>query len=199
MLRGLKAMVDEGKIRHWGVSNETTFGLCELVKAADKLGMTRPVTIQNNCRLLNRSFEGELAEACAKSNCNIGLLPWGVLGGGVLSGKYSLDETGGLIKEGNENARFVMFSHFQSRFWVKTAMQSVEKYKQLAKANGMSVATLAQAWCATRWFIPSTIIAAITMKQLEKNIDAFSVHLNDETLAKIDEIHVERMEPFVNL
>ena len=78
-------------------------------------------------------------------------------------------------------------------------MQSVEKYKELAKANNMSVATLAQAWVATRWFIPSTIIGATTMEQLEENIDAFSVKLNEETLAKIDEIHVDRMDPFLSL
>jgi len=119
--------------------------------------------------------------------------------GFVLSGKYQLDAKGEVVKVGNENARFVKFNSFQSRFWGKTAMESVEKYKQLAQDNDMSVATLAQAWCATRWFIPSTIIGATNLKQLEENIDAFSVKLTEETLSKIDQIHVERMDPIVSL
>ena len=76
----------EGKIRHYGLSNETTFGVCEFVRAADELGVPRPVSIQNSFSLVHRSFEDELAEACAPSHYNIGLLPWSPLAGGEEGG-----------------------------------------------------------------------------------------------------------------
>ena len=84
----LGELIAAGKIRHYGLSNETTYGVCEFVRAADELGVPRPVSIQNSFCLLHRTFETELAEACAPSHYNIGLLPWTPLAGGALSGKY---------------------------------------------------------------------------------------------------------------
>ena len=72
--------------RHYGLSNESTYGVCNFVQVADKLGFPRPVSIQNSYSLLHRTFDNELAEAC--HYYDIGLLPWSPLGMGVLSGKY---------------------------------------------------------------------------------------------------------------
>jgi hypothetical protein len=76
------------QIRYWGVCNETPYGVAELVKAADKLGVPRPVTIQNQFNLLHRSYETSLAELVSPSHYNLALLPWSPLGQGVLTGKY---------------------------------------------------------------------------------------------------------------
>ena len=72
----LGELIAAGKIKHYGLSNETTYGVCEFVRAADELGVPRPVSIQNSFCLLHRSFETELAEACAPSHYDIALLPW---------------------------------------------------------------------------------------------------------------------------
>ena len=69
-------LIKAGKIKHFALSNETTYGVCEFVRAADALGCPRPVSIQNSFCLLHRSFETELAEACSPSNFNIPCLPW---------------------------------------------------------------------------------------------------------------------------
>ena len=84
----LKELLDAGKIKSYGLSNETSYGVCEFVRVADKLGVPRPVSIQNSFCLLHRSYETELAETCAPSHHNISLLPWTPLAGGALSGKY---------------------------------------------------------------------------------------------------------------
>lgn len=196
-LEVLKELLDEGKIKAYGLSNETTFGVCEFVRIADLLGMPRPATIQNAFCLLNRSFEAELAEACAPSNFNIGLLPWSILAGGTLTGKYNgkLDDSYDPIDKSLDKARFVMFKSFQGRFISKTVFEETQKYMDLAKSKGMSVATLAQAFCKSRWYIPSSIIGATTMEQLKENIDAFEVDLDKETLDEIDIIHNERKDP----
>lgn len=199
-LGAFKKLIEAGKIRHYGFSNETTFGVAEFVRCADELGMQRPVSIQNQFCLLNRQFEGELAEACAPSHYNIGLLPWSVLCGGALTGKYlgKLDEQGYPIDKTLNSSRFVLFRQYQVRFNTPKSMKAVEKYSKVAKEAGISLATLAQAWCASRWFIPSTIIGATTLEQLKENIDAFSVTLSDDVLRKVDDIHNENKDVIVS-
>lgn len=188
----LKELIDAGKIRAWGLSNETTWGVSQWIRISDELGLPRPASIQNQFCLLNRSFESELAEACAPSNGSIGLLPWSVLAGGVLSGKF-LGK--GLDDPSLKGTRMQRFPSFMARFLNPGAVAAVQKYAAVAKEADMSLATLAQAFCKTRWFIPSTIIGATSLEQLKQNIDAFEVELDEKTLAKLDQIHNECLDP----
>ena len=190
-LMGLKKLLDDGKIRAYGLSNETTFGVCEYVRLADELGMPRPASVQNAFCLLNRSFEWELAEACSPLNYNIGLLPWSILGGGALTGKYNgkLDADRNTGDDSLNSSRFVTFKDLMPRFSTDTALDLTAKYQRLAEDNGMSVATLAQAFCKSQWYIPSSIVGATRLEQLEENIDAFHVELSEDVLAAIDELH----------
>ncbi|KAK3264755.1 hypothetical protein CYMTET_26523 [Cymbomonas tetramitiformis] len=147
----LKELIDAGKIRYYGLSNETSFGVCEFARVADSLGVPRPVSIQNSFSLVHRAFETDLAEACAPRNHNLGLLPWSPLAGGALSGKY-LD---GAKPEGS---RFLLYPQFMGRFQRESTMKAVEKYQAIADKAGISLATLALAWCKSRWYAVSTII-----------------------------------------
>lgn len=199
-LLALKELLDTGKIKAYGLSNETTFGVCEIVKMAEELGMPKPATIQNSFCLLNRTFETELAEACAPSNYNIGLLPWSILGGGVLSGKYNGKVDGNMdaIDDSLDKARFVMFKSFQGRYFEPKVLEIISEYQKIAKGEGMSSATLAQAFCKSRWYIPSSIIGATRLDQLKENIDAFEVDLSSEVLKKIDDVHNQAKDPVVH-
>lgn len=197
ILLALKQLLDAGKIRAYGLSNETTFGVCEFVRLADEIGMPRPATIQNPFCLLNRAFEFELAEACSPRNFNIGLLPWSILAGGALTGKYNGKNLGGDGNDPDEtvrNARFVLFPSFQGRFLSKQALAATEKYMKIAKKHDMSCATLAQAFCKSRWYIPSSIIGATTVEHLKENIDAFEIDLSEEILNEIDAVHNENKD-----
>lgn len=187
----LGELIAAGKIRHYGLSNETTFGVCEFVRAADELGVPRPVSIQNSFCLLHRTFETELAEACAPSHYDIGLLPWTPLAGGALTGKY-------LHGKKPAEGRLVKFPAFMQRYLSEPCVEATEAYEAIAKEAGVSLATLSLAWCRTRWYCTSTIIGATTMEQLKENIDAFDadlVTLSEETLKKIDDVHFARRDP----
>ncbi|PRW59049.1 aldo keto reductase [Chlorella sorokiniana] len=185
-------LIKEGKVRHWGLSNETPFGVCKMCEAAAKLGVPPPVSIQNDFSLLDRRFEGHLAEACAPFNYNLGLLPYGPLAGGTLTDKY---QSGG---NAGPNARHVKFPGFQPRYHSERSLAAAAKYYELAQSKGLSLAQLALAWCKSRWYVASTIIGATTMEQLKEDIDAFeNVDLDEQTLAAIDAIHLQIRNPNV--
>ena len=140
------ALIAEGKVRHWGVSNETTYGLCQLHAACVRLGVPPPVSIQNDFSLCFRTFESELAEACSPRHLNVGLLAYGVLNGGALSGKY-LDGTA------PKEARFHFAPTFQPRYRADATNAAIKEYVALAKEHGMSGADLAQAWAYSRRYM----------------------------------------------
>ena len=190
-VQALGELIKEGKIKHYGLSNETTFGVCEFVRVADELGVARPVSIQNSFCLLHRSFETELAEACAPSNYNIGLLPWTPLAGGALTGKY-------LHGKAPSDGRLVKYKNFMQRYLNSASQEATAEHEKIAKENNISLATLSLAWCKTRFYVASTIIGATNMAQLKENIDAFDgelVTLSEETLGKIDAVHFKCRDP----
>jgi aryl-alcohol dehydrogenase-like predicted oxidoreductase len=77
------------QVRYVGVSNETSYGVMRFVQAAEQLGLPRVVSIQNSYSLLVRGpFETDLAEVCARRQCDVGLLAYSPLAGGVMTGKY---------------------------------------------------------------------------------------------------------------
>lgn len=98
-------LIKAGVVKHWGLSNETTFGVCQFGEVCERLGVPPPVSIQNDFSLVNRMFESDLAEACAPSHYNVGLLAYGPLAGGTLSGKY----LGGKMPEGGRHSSFPNF------------------------------------------------------------------------------------------
>lgn len=195
----IKSLIDKGKIKYWGLSNETTFGVCEFVKASDAIGCPRPVSIQNQFSLLYRPFEGELAEACAPSHYNISLLPWTPLGGGMLTDKY-IGSDGKLMPEEKfpENARFGKYKSWMVRMKQGAAKNAVEQYNGIAKEAGMPTVTMALQWCLSRWYVGSTIIGATSIEQLKQNLDAFddaAPPLSKEVLDKIDQVHLTCQNP----
>lgn len=203
-LLALKELLDEGKIKAYGLSNETSFGLCQYVQEADKLGMPRPASIQNQFSLLDRSFECELAECCAPRNHNVALLPWSVLAGGALTGKYSSwlkdndnNEFNGDVKTPvlSDDARFVRFGNYMERFHTQNSLSTASKYERVAHDSGMTATQLALAFAMSRFYVTSVLVGATSVEQLKENIDACeTVTLDADTLAKIDAVHNENKD-----
>ena len=172
-------LIKAGKIRHWGLSNETAWGVAAFVRAADALGVPRPVTIQNGYNLVERSFEGGLSEFCYRDG--IGLLAYSPLAGGVLTSKYA----GGAQPQ---DARYSGNRGFVARWIHPTVAEMAERYAGLAKARGLDPAAMAIAFASHQWFVTSTIIGATRMAMLESNLRAAEVTLDAETLAEIENI-----------
>ena len=142
-------------------------------------------TIQNAYSLLNRVFEGDLAEISIREN--MGLLAYSPLAFGVLSGKYILGTAA-------DNARLKLFPRF-ARYSSVESTEATKEYLALANDLGISLTSLALAFVNQRPFVTSNIIGATTLNQLEENINSIEIKLSEETLARINEIHAKIPNP----
>lgn len=184
-LVALAELVQEGKIRHVGLSNEHPWGVMEFVRLAREHNLPRVASLQNAYHLMNRTFESSLVEVCHREN--VSLLPYSPLAFGTLSGKYLANPKVG--------GRITLFPGFGQRYAKTNVQPAVAAYVDLARQNGLTPAQLALAFVYSRWFVASTIIGATTMAQLEENLGAYESKLSPEVLAAIDAIHLRYTNP----
>ncbi|PNV73937.1 aldo/keto reductase [Leptospira inadai serovar Lyme] len=186
-LAALTELIDEGKVRYIGSSNETAWGTMKSLSVSEKNSFARYESIQNNFSILNRRFEDALSDICRRET--ISLLPYSPLAGGVLTGKYNLPSP-------PENARFSRYAklpterqrRMANRFLNEGTLSSVSELSKIAEEAGVSVAVLSVAWSKQHDYVASTIIGANTVEQLEENLKAVDLLLSEDILKKIDEV-----------
>jgi aryl-alcohol dehydrogenase-like predicted oxidoreductase len=185
-LEVLAELIDEGKIRYVGVSNESSWGVSEFIYCAQTMGLPRIISIQNGYHLANRCFESGLDETCYREN--VGMLAYSPLAFGQLTGKY--------VENPQSKGRLTHFPpEWSPRYLRPRVVEATRRYMQIAKKHDLSMTQLALAWCYTRWFIASTIIGATSIEQLKYDIDAYSIKLSDEIVKEINEVHADFMNP----
>ncbi|XP_010522477.1 PREDICTED: uncharacterized protein LOC104801083 [Tarenaya hassleriana] len=193
-LRAMQDLVEEGKIRYVGVSNETSYGVMEFVHAAKVEGLPKIVSIQNSYSMLVRCrFEVDLVEVCHPKNCNVGLLAYSPLGGGSLSGKYLGEDS-----EITRKSRLNLFPGYMERYKSSLAKEATIKYVELAKKHGLSPVELALGFVRDRPYVTSTIIGATSVEQLKEDMDAFLATerpFSPEVMAGIEAIFKRYTDP----
>ena len=178
-LEALDKAKKAGKIRHWGVSNETSWGVMKYQQLADQHDLPRMVSIQNEYNLLDRKFDTDLAEVCHHEK--VGLMAYSPLAAGLLSGKY-LDGARPAGTRGTINTDLGgRFGGYED--------PAVRAYVELARKHSLDPSAMALAFCLTRPFMASVIIGATTMEQLKIDIGSKDVTLSDEVLNDIQHIH----------
>ena len=173
----LKKIIDSGKIKHVGLSNENPWGLMKFLELS-KNNLPKMITIQNPYSLLNRLFEVGNSEICIREN--VGLLAYSPLGFGVLSGKY-------LNGELPDGSRLKLFPNL-SRFAGIQSMKATEQYMRVAKKYKMSLTHLSLSFVNSRPFVTSNIIGASKLSQLKENIDSINIKLDDNVVREIDQV-----------
>ncbi|MBB5608787.1 MULTISPECIES: aldo/keto reductase [unclassified Janthinobacterium] len=183
----LGKLIDEGKIGHIGVSNESSWGVSEYIKQAEMQGLPRIASIQNLYNLTARHVETSLLdETCHREN--VGLLAYSPLAFGQLTAKY--------IDDPQARGRLTIFPPGWSPRYIRPAtIEAARHYAVLARAHGLTPTQLALAWCYSRWFVASTIIGATSLEQLQHNIDAYAIRLSPELVAAVDAIHANISNP----
>lgn len=179
ILHTLDEIIKSGKIRQVGISNEKAWGTMRYLEESKHHNLPRMITIQNAYSLLNRVFEGDMAEIAIREQ--IGLLAYSPMAFGVLSGKYIKGTAG-------DNARLKLFPRF-ARYSSEQSTEATKEYLKIAEQHNITLAQLSLAFVTSRPFITSNIIGATSMLQLKENIDSINVTLNQDILDAIEKVH----------
>ena len=187
VIEKLDSLVKEGKIRHYGVSNETSWGVMKHLEESNKNNLTRCKTIQNPYSLLNRTFEMGLAEISMREK--VGLMAYSPLAFGALSGKY--------LNGRPDNTRLKLYPQMliMRKYLSNEAVFATKKYLELATKNNISLAQMALAFINQQPFVTGNVIGATTMEQLKENISSIDISLSDEILEEIDKINELQPNP----
>ncbi|MDX2265890.1 MAG: NADP(H)-dependent aldo-keto reductase [Hyphomicrobiales bacterium] len=184
-LDAMAELARQGKVRHVGVSNETSWGVAEHLRAAERTGAPRIASIQNAYNLLNRTFEIDLAEFAHREQ--VGLLAYSPLAQGYLSGKYE----GGALPAGSRKALFQRLGRYET----PPAAAAISAYLALAREAGLDPAQMALQYVTQQPFVTSNIIGATTMAQLKTDIASARLVLSADVLKRIEDIHLMHSNP----
>jgi aryl-alcohol dehydrogenase-like predicted oxidoreductase len=191
-LEALDRLVKQGKVRQIGLSNETPYGVHEFVRLAEQHNLARVATVQNAYCLVNRGVENGLDETMQR--LDVSLLAYSPLGFGLLTGKY--DEGGLEGPAAPKEARIAKYESVRKQRWGRAeALAAARRYSALARQHGLTPASMALAFCYTKWQVASTIIGVTSLAQLEEDLDAWGTELSPELLAEIDKIRWESRDP----
>lgn len=176
----LRDLVAEGKIRAWGLSNDSVWGTMQWNAAAAVTGGPRVASIQNEYSLLCRQYDTDLAEMSVHEG--VTLFAFSPLATGLLTGKYR----GGARPAGS---RATIGSADLSGRMTERSGHAVEAYAAIAEKHGLDLTQMALAWCLTRPFHIIPIFGATTMEQLDTALSAADLTLSEEVLDDIAEAH----------
>lgn len=186
VLETFNELIKAGKIRHIGLSNETSWGTMQYLRLAEQHNLPRMAAIQNEYSLMCRLFEPDLSEIALYED--IGLLAWSPLSAGALSGKY----LGGVVPPGTRRSLGNRHAHRMNPI----ADQAIAAYVGLAKKHGLDPCQMAISFVLSKPFVTSALIGATSMDQLKIDIDAQNLHLSHNIIAEIEGIRRQFPAPY---
>lgn len=191
ILTAIDEVQKAGKIRHFGLSDDSAWGIMKYNELAEKHDMPRVASIQNEFSLLNRSDDPYLAEVCVREE--VAYLPWSPLAMGFLSGKYT-------DQKWPKNSRYQVAKDIGADcgFYrdCDQTHAAVREYMAVAEKYGLDVCQMALKFIDKQNFVTSTIIGATSMEQLKTDIEAFDIDLSNEVMADIDAVYRKYPIPF---
>ena len=186
VLTTARALIDEGKIRAVGLSNESVWGAARWLHLAETLGLPRMASVQNEYSLLCRQFDTDWTEFSMIED--MPLLAFSPLATGLLSGKYAGDVT-------PEGTRRMHTPDLGGRITPRV-FPAVAAYLGIAARHGLDPCQMAIAFCRARPFATIPIIGATSLAQLQANIGAAGLVLSAEVLAEIGQAHRDHPMPY---
>ncbi len=184
IMRTFDDLVRAGKVLYAGISDTPAWRIAQMQTLADLRGWTPLVALQIEYSLIERTVERELlpmAEAMG-----LAVLAWSPLGSGVLTGKYSRAD---LVQESiGEVAPTRKLIAAGNGALTERALDIAETVKQIANQTGHAPAQIALAWLLRRPIRPMPIVGARTLAQLENNLDAMAITLDESHLRQLDEV-----------
>lgn len=173
IFQAMEQLVREGKITYLGSSNFAAWNIAEAQMTAKQRNFLGIVSEQSIYSLRNRHIELEVIPAC--KHFGLGLIPWSPMGGGILCGVLEKTKDGRRTREPLQKS-------------VEKLRPQIDAYEKLCKELGEKPADVALAWVLNNQVVTSPIIGPRTVQQLDENVNAVNLKLNDETLTKLDQI-----------
>ena len=186
ILEAMQRHVDAGRVRWFGLSNETAWGTARWLALAERHGLPRVQSIQNEYSLLCRLFDTDLAELSLREQ--VPLLAYSPLAAGLLTGKYAPDVT---PPGSRRSVSETLNGRITPRVW-----KAVAAYHALAVRHGLDPVQMALAWGMARPFAGSVIFGATAVAHVERALGAAGLRLEPELLAEIDALHRAHPMPF---
>jgi len=181
-LEALEGLVQAGKVRALGASNFPAWLLAWSVAVQDREGWTPFVSLQAQYSLVERSIELELLPFCRAAG--LGVLAWGPLGAGFLSGRYGRGEA---APEGSRIADAEgSYEEAYERRAVEGNFRVVDAASEIAQAHGATVPQVAIAWLLGVEGVTAPILGARTLAQLEDLLPAGELELSDGERARLE-------------
>jgi aryl-alcohol dehydrogenase-like predicted oxidoreductase len=189
-LRALAGLVQAGKVRWLGLSNETPWGLTSFLHAAERHGLPRVVSVQNSYSLVNRSVDNGLDEVL--HHAGVGLIAYSPLAFGVLTGKYDA----GLDERQPGQGRLARFESMRRQRWGRPeTMAAAAEYNALAASHGLTPTQLAISFCVHSRRVANTLLGVTTIAQLDEDLDAAATPWTPALQQAVDEIRWRRRDP----
>lgn len=185
-VEALGDLVKEGKMRAFGLSNETAWGTIRWLDAAERTGGPRVAAIQNEYSLMCRHYDTDLAEVGYQED--VTLLAFSPLAVGLLTGKYA----NGATPAGSRRA----INETLGGRSAPRSLAAADAYVQVARDHGLDPVHMALAWCAGRPFPTVPIFGATTTAQLDHILAGLDVKLTDEVLAALSKAHRDHPMPY---
>ena len=186
VLTAMAEVVAAGKVRHFGLSNESAWGTAQWLRLAREMGAPEVISIQNEYSLMCRLADTDLAEMCMQEGARV--LSYSPLATGLLSGKYQK----GAVPDGS---RLSIYPGLGGRV-TDRAFPAVDAYQAVADKHGLDLVQMALAFSVGRPFMGSTIFGASSMEQLGHILDGKDLVLSDDVLADIDAAHRAHPMPY---
>jgi len=183
-LGALHDLVTQGKVRYIGVSNWHAWKIADALGISERKHWARFETVQGYYSLASRDVERELAPLMEAKK--MGLLVWGPLAGGLLSGRYDRHR-----QKAEDSRRSAADFPIVDK---ERAWNIIDTLKPIAEAHGTGIASVALAWLLTRPFVTSVLVGAKRLEQLEENLAAANVELTDDEIRRLDEVSALPLE-----
>ena len=192
-LSALTDLVRQGKVRYIGVSNFTGWQLTKALYVSELRRFEKFVSLQPQYSLVERNIEREVLPACREEG--IGVIPWGPLGGGFLSGKYRRGE------QPPEDSRIAGAPDEFEEAWRKRNVErnwrTLDAIGEVSEETGKSYPQIALNWLLRQEGVTAPIIGARSMDQLEDNLGATGWELTPEQVQKLSEASaIEEVYPY---
>jgi aryl-alcohol dehydrogenase-like predicted oxidoreductase len=190
----MNELIKAGKIRHYGLCNESPYGVTRFAVEAERSNLIKPCVSQNIYNLLSRNdVENGLVETCSASNAAVGLIASSPLAGGALSGKYIDPKVSVTTKL---NSRLRRYLGYMYRYNTEQAQECIREYMKVAEEYDIPLSVIAIAFVASQPFVTSTVIGATNSEQLEANAQsaAHEMVISESVIQQLDQVHKKYVE-----